>query len=162
MTRMIVAALFGLALGVPALHGQVYVPAQNGIGLQYSGGRLKVSGYYTPGLVVPVGPNGVVLGPPGYLLPPHGILSERRVIVQQMASPSMPRVLRLLRNPMFRVSTWTWNRRTNCIRQGRLRQRSPRRRDQQTPNSSSRRSRPKNCSSRPHPPRRQSRRAMTC
>ena len=93
MTRMIVAALFGLALGVPALHGQVYVPAQNGIGLQYSGGRLKVSGYYTPGLVVPVGPNGVVLGPPGYLVPPHGILSERRVIVQQMASPSMPRVL---------------------------------------------------------------------
>src|ERR1043166_8520826 len=97
MTRTISAAACLLFALVPALRAQVYLP-QGGIGVQYNGGRLKVSGYYSSGLVVPVSPGGVVLGPPGYLVSPYGApygvpygVMERRVIVQQFAPPPVQR-----------------------------------------------------------------------
>jgi len=92
MTRMIALATCALLGFAPAIRAQVFVPAPGGISFQYASGKLKVSGSYAPGLVIPVGPGGVVLGPPGYLVSPYGAV-ERRVIVQKVGPPPMPRVV---------------------------------------------------------------------
>ena len=90
MTRMIAVAACALLSFPPSICAQIYLPAPGGIGIQYNGGRLKVSGYYAPGLVVPVSPGGVILGPPGYLVSPYSV--ERRVIAQQIVPPLISRV----------------------------------------------------------------------